>query len=258
MALAPVSPLPAGKGCSLPAGKHVQREPPSDACAFPVCVCVCVQGLPQEGGIIGSFLLSPPKIIPSLQRVVALRDGPCTHAIPGVPCLFPARLLHAAAGPRRPAEPFQCRFSGPPNSEFFLHHAAIPIAWPSSSAEPCPPLAQLLEVFYSQCKLFAGKSPVILGTGFFSTRPVNTLHPSPVPWAPLGAQLPPVPGPRGGLPCMPGASACVCDGHLVFCRPVGTAMERLNPCGSKAGEYMGKTVLSAPRPGSRGLLSPPH
>ena len=46
MALAPASPLPAGK--------RVPRVPS-------LRVCVCVQGLPCEGGRIGSLLPSPPQ-----------------------------------------------------------------------------------------------------------------------------------------------------------------------------------------------------
>lgn len=62
MALAPACPLPAGEGCSPPAGKHVRKEPAPLRARLPR-VRACVQGLPREGGRIGSFLLffHPPK-----------------------------------------------------------------------------------------------------------------------------------------------------------------------------------------------------
>lgn len=177
MALAPASPLPAGEGCSPPAGKHVRKEPAPLRACLPR-VRACVQGLPREGGRIGSFLLffHPPKN--------RFPGGPCTHPLP---CHLPQLQLCCA---------LECCSHTP--KAVALHGAAAPTqlhrafgaVWPSS--HPAQPLEAIVEPhpFRTRCRVLTA---------------------------------PPV-----------------------FCRPAGKAMEKLNRCGSKAGEYPGGAGLAPP------------
>lgn len=97
------------------------------------------------------------------------------------------------------------------------------------------------------------KEPHHFRNMLFSTHPVNSLHPSSVLWVLAGCSAASSTKPRGRLPRVPGTQRCPRNCCPVSCRPAGKVTEKLSRSGSKAGEYVGKLVLSASL-GSRRLL----